>query len=74
MRARAERAGVASVAAHDHEVVLKMREGASIRAQNLAPFAAMGLKMGAHTLRFDRRRSGGRWREHLTQILDALAS
>ena len=74
VRARAERAGVASVVAHDHEVVLKMREGEPIRAQNLAPFAAVGLKLGAHTLRFDRRRSGGRWREQLTRILDALAS
>ena len=74
VRVRAERAGVASVIAHDHEMVLKMREGEPIRAQKLAPFAAIGLKMGVQTLRFDRRRAGGRWREHLVHLLDALAA
>jgi transcription-repair coupling factor (superfamily II helicase) len=72
-RARAEDAGVASIAGHDSEFVLHMQEGRHLDAARLVRLLGPALKVGSSTVRFDRRKAGGRWREYLRSLLDALA-
>ena len=74
IRARAEAAGVTSITAHDSEVVLNLKDGKVCDGKALAHRFGSALKIGTSTLRLDRRKTGGQWREYLRELLQILAS
>lgn len=73
-RARAEAAGVKSIVAHDNEIVLQVADGRTFDGPRLTRQFAPALKTGSVSLRLDRRKLGGRWREVLGALLADLAA
>lgn len=72
MRAGAEQAGIAAITTTETEIVIKLEPGATVDARSLTSRFGPLLKVGSATMRFDRRRLGGRWRENLLNLLHVM--
>lgn len=72
IKALAEGAGVATIATHEHELVLKMKDGVGLDQPKLSKQFGPLIKVGSVSLRIDRRKTSGRWREQLRAVVAAL--
>jgi transcription-repair coupling factor (superfamily II helicase) len=73
IKARAEEAGIMSIVSHEREFVLTMDKGLVVDRAKLTRLFGSALRIGDSIMRFDRRKLGGRWREHLRTLLDEIA-